>query len=73
MLLDVEPGNQSTFLRQEKARVGARAEEEEEQHEEVQDVKLDSWRYLSCLREQRMEGTRWSRRLSPTRTCHRRQ
>ena len=40
------PGNQSTCPKQEKAKVEARVEEEEEQHEVVQDVKLDSWRCL---------------------------
>lgn len=82
MLQDVEPDNQSTCPRQEKAKVEAarleeveehfmeELEEVEEQHERVRGEKLDSWRCLSCLRVPRMGGTRWSPRLSPTRTCH---
>jgi len=82
MLQDVEPGNQSTCPRREKAKVEAAKleeveehfmEEVEEQNERVRGEKLDSWRCLSCLRVLRMGGTRWSLRLSPTRTCHQRQ
>jgi len=58
MLQDVEPGNQSTCPRREKAKVGARLEVEEEQHELVRGAKLDSWRCLNCSREPRMGGTR---------------
>lgn len=66
MLLDVEPGNQSTCLRREKAKARLEVvveeevmvEEVEEHHELVRDEKLDSWRCWSCLRVRRMGGTR---------------
>lgn len=67
MLLDVEPGNQSTCPRREKAKARLEVMEEEvevvvemveEHHELVRGEKLDSWRCWSCLRAPRMGGTR---------------